>query len=369
MMLPDVFLEWVYKGRRDIPSLEYQDLVARKREGPTDLVRRTLDETSSLLPYLQKDPREYIKGAKHLLADWLETNGEEYGFSRELDLEPCLRRALLIQEERTRLQTLINISRILSGNQSTDSGRARLYYRVGDDTRVLKVSQHSAIYYFGRVGNEVNDPFSGLDGGNLPWDYVLTRAADVFTVDEGRLNIGSLDLLRDLYKGKIGELSDKSRVMMGELDVVVLTGYGHFGIESLERREDTRILYVPAKYPWEEESAPNKVFRDFVIPSMEHELKHLGDLKCLDGVPYNDIVLELRALTEQLASILRNSNDVREKSKVRKLLRAYLGIIRGEGSLVDLHFFYPMSRDLRFAYSDLESESQRRLEDAVRRVN
>lgn len=345
------------------PSLKVgeQALIQRELGASEEILSDVFgNESESLTKYLDKWKRgvnHFMVSLRDLSNDWIKTYGLRHGLTDTKQLQKNVVRAGVLSDRLEFLNYVIeNMILDVDGRQLIN-----VVFPDANESQILTgIEPYEVGTFFPRT--EGRERVEGYKDSQVPWIYVFDGESNqyIFLRDRGD------SILKRLYAGEIGNLSEEAKEELSRVKAFVLND--HFGLMLVNRllhRNDKSIISLDGNYSLFYETNP------WLAGTLEHETQHLSDFRFLDGTPDCMPLLELRAFSKELlyyqtngslypASIMQGRAD-----STYGYLESYMDVGRDFRNVTKTHNYKSMKEFLISSIKLLDDSQRKKLTESV----
>jgi len=202
----------------------------------------------------------------------------------------------------------------------------------------------------------------GYKDSQVPWIYVFDGKSNQYTF----LNDKGHNLLKRLYTGEIGNLSEEAKAELSRLKAIILNGQSGLMIANhVQQSEDGSVISIDGNYGIFYDTNP------WIAGTLEHETQHLRDYRFLDGGPDCMPLSELRAFSRELDYYKKNGSIYPAQIIGRRVesaefdINRYLMVGKDFRSITKIHNYQPMKDYLEESIEFLNARQRQKLTKAI----
>ena len=338
-----------------------EDALRKERDRNLSLLRSVFGDESQITPHYStrnsdENLKEFLQKSRDLLADWASQHGSAYGFCTSIDT--ALSNLTTTELHIGRINLLHLITSVLANGEESHMHRNITVSIDGKSYSFpLSVQSFKAML----PSTEGKEMLCGKYENDVPWKYAFDGTQQKY----GNWLHNGPRILKNLYCGKTGYLSEGCREEMSKIGWIIVNADLHPSLEDIMDGKDLSILAITGGFHWEENDPQH--------PGMlAHEMRHASDMRKMGQRPYCSTLLELRAFSDEIAYYERNkcrseySDRIHRRIKeIREYLRPYLEITQGNLLIQQSHLYRWLNSELNEYLMQLSEGSRARLYGAI----
>lgn len=305
----------------------------------------------------RKGVRDFVASARALTEDWITRWGHAYGL-KSFDSEQVMKNMIRAGILSDRVEFLNYVVENMIPNNKWESP-IEITIPGSSKSQILTGIEPLNTFFPKTQGRQ---RVEGYKDSQVPWIYVFDGKSKQYTFlkDKGH------NLLRRLYTGELGNLSEEAKAELSRLKAVVLNGQSGLMIANhIQQREDDSVISIDGNYGVFYDTNP------WLAGTLEHETQHLRDFRFLDGTPDCMPLSELRAFSKERDYYQKNNSlypagIIQQRvESTDAYLSEYAGACKGFRNITKTHNYNPMKDFLTESIEFLDDEERRRFVAAI----